>query len=181
MGGRVVGDVVHLVDDELDGLSALVRVVVDRVGHGGLHVVDERHVAHGDLRLLGEERLALVLRMDGVDELLVHMYDVVECEVARAQRERLVLDVDVRVLAGVAGAVAAKQARDQWRHAPLRDHQAMRPDDVLIDASVDHVDADYVRIQRVGVLLQRCFDHVLPRMVEYVLGRPDLHPSIDVC
>lgn len=62
VGGRV-GDVVHLFDDELDGLAALLGVAVDLVGHEAFQVVDERHVAHVYLGLLPQQRLARIVRM----------------------------------------------------------------------------------------------------------------------
>ncbi len=165
----LVLDVTHSMDDVLDGLAALVGVRVDRVGEQALHVADERQVLHGDLRLLPQQGLVRVLRVHRVRELLLDADHIVQGDVARAQRELLVVAVDVRVLAGVADRVAADHLVKPVGYAPLGDEQAVRRDGVVLDAALDHVDSDHARIQRVRVLVDLRADHIVPRMVEYVL------------
>lgn len=46
-----------------------------------------------------------------------------------------------------------------------------------IDHSFDNVDTNNARVQRIRVLLHCRFHHILPWMVEYMLGRPNFHFS----
>ncbi len=161
--------------DVLDGLAALVRIRVDRVGKKTLHVADQGHVRHGDLRLLPKQGLGRVLRVHRVGELLLDADYVVQGDVARAERELLVLAVDVRVLAGVADRIAADHLVKPLGYVPFGDEEAMRADGVLLDATLDHVNADHARVERIRVLVNLRLDHIVPRVVEYVLRGPDFH------
>jgi len=152
--GGVVRDCVHLLYDELDGLAALVRIRVDRRLHLVLQVVYQRHVLHSDHGLLFEQRLVVILRMDRVHKLLVDAEDVVARDVARLHRQSLRADVDVRVLAGEDGAVAAEQIGDPGRHAPLRCDEAVRFDvAILVHRAIHYIHASHIGIDRIRIFL----------------------------
>ena len=50
-------------------------------------------------------------------------------------------------------------------------------DETVLDLAVHDVDANDARVERIGILLQGSFDHILPAVVEDVFARPDFHSS----
>lgn len=162
--GRLVRDLVHLLDDELDGLATFLSIAVDLVGHEALQIVDERHVAHRDLCLLTQQRFARVLRMHRVCELFVDVNDVAECEIARTQRQLFAFEIDARVLACIARSISSDKFCYPRCETPVRSQESMGFNErsLGIDHSFDNVDTNNAWIQRVRVLLHCRFHHILP-------------------
>jgi len=59
----------------------------------------------------------------------------------------------------------------------MRGHESMglNESSVGVDDSLNYIDAHHTWIQWIRVLLHGCFDYILPRVVEHMFRRPNLH------